>query len=685
MDPRGEPWNSTSWSMIAELEEAIRQRSPAIHAAISLLSRPDIAKAADECTNLFEFAEVLRRKGLLVDNRPFKWKGHSYLIDPYRSIEIVGQESEHGAEFVWMCGAQVGKTIAGFILLIWLALKFWGQYVGYFLPDKSMADSFSQVRFKPMAERLPEIAPFWGKDPTTDGEEADKVRIRSIGPSKLFFSYMGGKTSTESIPMLAVIFDEVRRMMEGDIERALERCSHSPFPIRFFYSTAGYPDANIDRRFRMSTQNKFHSRCNCREGVVLSDHFPACIGSRDGLTGPQFKGYPDYFYVCPTCKEPVHNPRRGEWLEHNPGAFGIGFHIAQTLSSLQTASTIYKAFSEAMDIQEFYNSKLGIPYLAPESRIVDNDILRATVNPDLRWPVKTGIYPQRCAMGVDQMGLFNVVTIRTWGAKDALGQAKSQLVHLEWIEADDPWERCGELMKLFDVRYCVVDALPNYNEAFRFAKKFRGRVWLADYSYTPDGIKEICEWLDKPRDTEKQKRASTETKNKYRVRIARYQGIEWNLLSYVEGRKTQPHERGLIAEVKDNRGIAQPVFICADLFWTHLQKVARRKITVDELQGKFKMVFENIGLDPHFLHADLYSELALSRLSPDDNKAFSVYRPDEPVAPEPGRITSIHDWEELTSTGQYKCRNCKVSVQVRGGMSPDDTALQVGFDKCEVD
>lgn len=640
------------------------------------IAKPDIAKNVPD--NLFDFVERIRPT-LKVDNEPFTWEGHEYLIEPYKAFNLQGESSEEGLEVVWECGAQVGKSIAGFMLLAWLALRFWGKYFGYFLPDKDMAMIFSDVRFKPTVRSIPEIKPLWGEDPTADEGETkktDQKRVRSIGPSQIFFSYMQGKTSTESLPLLAIIFDEVRRMMEGDIERAKERISHSPYPIDFKFSTAGYPDANIDKYFKKSNQHKFHSRCRCKDGVVLSDVFPDCIGEKTSGMTSAFRDLPQYFYICPTCKEVIDNPREGIWIPHNPLSKVIGYHIPQTLSSRQSAWKLLKAYQEATDLQEFFNSKLGIAYLSPESQIVNPDILKATVNPDIKW-LRSG---SNCAMGIDQMGGFNVITIRYWGPKSETGQNKSRLAHIEVVYSDDPWQRCDELMEQFDVSVCVADALPNINEARRFAQRWKGRVWLADYSYDAKGDGDICEWGDRPKDTQSEKKQSAEVKNKYTVRISRFHGIEWNLMKYVHRLKEQPHEKGIIQEVQDNIGKNKPLmFLCEQMFWVHLQKVARRKVMVDESQGKFKMVFENIGLDPHFLHADLYCELGLSRVKPDGTrKPFGDYS-------EAAKATKKgdHVWQQVSGTNHYKCETCGTMVAPAANQTAQEAAESAGFKECK--
>ena len=652
------------------------RRFPYLRESASLFSKPDIAKNCPD--NLFDYVQALM-PGLLVDNEKFTWEGHEYLIDPYKAIRFDGHRKEDGDAWVWMCGAQVGKSVAAMLLCQFLSLYFWGKYLGYFLPTADMAMIFSAERFKPMCMSIPQIAQIWGKDPTADEDDTvnkvDQKRVRSIGPSRIFFNSMAGKTSTESIPMLGLIFDEVRRMVDGDIERAQERISHSPYPLSFKISTAGYPDTNIDRAFRNSSMNKFHSFCKCQDGIALADVFPDCIGQKLPGVTPSLKALPEYFFVCPKCKEPIENPRNGKWISHNPGHKITGYHISQILSSRQTAAKIFDAFIRATDITEFYNSKLGIPHISKDALIVNPDVLKATVNPDLQWK-KSGI---NTAMGVDQMLGLNVAVIREKGPKDPLtGLHKSRLIHLEWIAEEDPWPRLHVLMKQFDVSICVCDSLPNGNDALRFAKAFPGRVFLADYSFDGSGGSDIAVWGDRVKG-DHNKKADKDTKEKHRVRISRFHGIEWNLNRYVSRIKEQPNEKGLVAEVPDLAGRPVTTWICEEVFWMHLQKIARRKVDIDEEQGRFKMVFENIGLDPHFVHADLYAELALSRLPDADRRAFSDFRHEA----EAEDSDKAHHWKRMGSnSAHWRCEKCELAVAVTPGKTAQEIAEKRGFKDC---
>ena len=658
---------------------SLREADPLL-AAEAIVSR--VPSFVTDCPdNLYDFAEKLRQNGLMVDNYAFRWEGFEYLVEPYQAMRMAGRENPEGFELSIMAGAQISKTVTEFITLVWLAIYFWGRYIGYFLPDKTMADNYSSERFKPMVRGIQEIRPFWGVDPSSDDKEqqTDKMGLRTIGPSKILFSYMQGKTSTEGWPLLAILFDEVRKMLDGDIERALMRISYSPYPINIQMSTAGYPGVNIDKAFMKGKQSRYHSGCRCKEGVVLADVFPDCLGQKAPGMSPAFRHLPKVFWVCPVCKEPILNPRVGRWVQHNPTARFPSYHIPRILSSSPKAapSEIQESFNDCKDIQEFFNSQLGIAYIAKENQLITDEVLKSTVNNELRW-CESGT---NMAMGIDQMGGFNVISIRYRGPKTDLGIGKSRLAHIEIVWDDDPWDRCDQLMVQYDVSVCVADSLPNINEARRFAKRWPGRVWLAEYNYLPEeGDDDLFVWGDRP-NTPAQRKASEDVKNRYRVRINRYLAIEWNLMLFVNRIKEQGRPQYPLVDVQDNVGRKKSVFLCLEVFWVHLQKIVKKKI-VDDETGKIKMTFENVGLDPHFVHSDLYAEVALSRIKEPGSGAFSDYR--KAAAAKEAAKPTDHDFAPTDNPLHFKCKRagCGLMVSKMEGLTLQQISDKVGSGEC---
>ena len=81
--------------------------------------------------------------------------------------------------------------------------------------------------------------------------------------------------------------------------------------------------------------------------------------------------------------------------------------------------------------------------------------------------MENGIY-----MGVD-VGIKLHVVIRR--------HLKENRTRALFIGEVDTFEELGELMTLYDVRRCVVDALPDVHKAREFARAWPRKVWLAYY------------------------------------------------------------------------------------------------------------------------------------------------------------------------------------------------------------
>jgi hypothetical protein len=109
-------------------------------------------------------------------------------------------------------------------------------------------------------------------------------------------------------------------------------------------------------------------------------------------------------------------------------------------------------------------------------------------------------------MGVDQIGHDNRVLI---ASRD---YDRMRLLHAGVIQEDDPWKRCLELLDQYGVRVCTVEALPNYNEAHRFAKTRDGKVFIVNYT---DLVDQIVLWGDRPRDKVSTRKVDDEVRTRW--------------------------------------------------------------------------------------------------------------------------------------------------------------------------
>ena len=204
------------------------------------------------------------------------------------------------------------------------------------------------------------------------------------------------------------VLDPLERISAmGNIERAMERTSAQVAPRDYKVSTANYPDQDIHDYFLRGDQRWFHTECDCPNGIVLSKVFPNCIDDLStatpkrlrmveaafisagrpylGMNDRELEQFGQATYFCPKCHKIITDPRAGWWEADNPEAYGHSYQMPQLLSPTYPAARVLQKYNNANDIQEFWNSTVGIPWIDPETQPVRPEHLMACVNPKLRW------------------------------------------------------------------------------------------------------------------------------------------------------------------------------------------------------------------------------------------------------------------------------------------------------------
>ena len=226
------------------------------------------------------------------------------------------------------------------------------------------------------------------------------------------------------------------------------------------------------------------------------------------------------------------------------------------LSPTVTAREIYETYINADDIKGFYNRKLSKPYQDPNELPVSQAHLDACVAEGARMGLTWKETATNTFMGIDQMGGFNCVVV-----KERLPDGRHAVIHVEEINDLDPFERCTQLMKDFGVQICVVEHLPNYNDAHRFAnfEDHRGRVFLCT-SYGP--VEEgFARWGDGPALSVSLRRTDAEARDRCTVHVDQYKAmsVALNLLIFDRPAQQQLAEAIGLAESPSPHDLAYEV------------------------------------------------------------------------------------------------------------------------------
>lgn len=550
-----------------------------------------------------DWCERLGREGLKVDEHPFRLDNRPAMRFIYEMIPSTKEEAFQRVDILMKC-AQVGFTVMEMLAAIYLAIKFSPCRVGMYLPDMKLAGAKSTERFLPIVRTIPEVYALMTEG--TDGRRGGdgNVMIRNLGASKFHFLWTSGKATTESFPMDVLSFDEVQEMTIADMEKTRERLSASPIRYILMGSTAKWPDRDIHYWYKKGTQYQFHTWCaECGAEHVLDEVFPKCIAF-DADRG-------DYRYKCVSCNAWIddpqrHNPAREHgWLPKNPDAAKdrtFSVHFPQFLSPTISAREIIEAYHNADDMMNFYNRKLGKPYTDPSQVPVNLEMLNQCAQLGMSLGVTWKTRAKDTFMGIDQMGAFNVVLIA-----ERLPSGHIAIIHAEEIYHEDPFARCDVLMKQYGVVVCVVETLPNYNDAKRFAGRHRGKVFLAGYGNMQD---EMMRWGDAVPNSQERKTVE-EDRDRYTVTLDQYKCMQVALARIQQQQCVFPDPQGLVQEIIE-KGERKTMAVLKDRVFLHFTRTALIA-ELDDEERKYKRKVVKVGIDPHFSYAYMLLNVAWAR------------------------------------------------------------------------
>lgn len=559
-----------------------------------------------------QWCEGLAEKGLKVDGKPFSLKNRPALIPVYDAIPTTPEEAK-GRILVIQKATQLGLTVWEVLANIYMAVKWEPVTIGMFMPSQSVAIHKSEHRFMRIVRSAPEVYKLLTMGRDIEGRQVKvgegNVLTRKVGESLLLFLWTTGKVTTESIPMDVVTLDEVQEMTLDQIDKVKARTGDSDIAFMMLLSTSNMPDLDIDHWYKLGNQEVWHSRCpHCDTLSDLSDPAGNFPNNSIGYNNGDVPGVPDkeYYWRCPSCGGPIFDPQQGDFIALNPGANPRirSLLLPRTISPKMTPRDMIEAWGRAKtgdQKKSFYNRTLARPYIDADQLPVTMALCLAAAEEGVRRGLRWKASARNTYMGIDQMGSFNAVII-----KERMPTGHQAVIHVEAVFNNDPFERCAELMDQYGVEVCVVEQLPNVNDARRFANRFPGRVFLAGYADLRD---DSMTWGD---DLSKSDRKTDEdARTRYTVTLNQYKCMQTALYRIKEKMCLFPDPNALEQDVMDN-GRKKRIHLLRDWVFLHFTKTAL-VVEQDEEQRKSRAKVIKIGLDPHYSYANMLCDVAWSR------------------------------------------------------------------------
>ena len=395
-----------------------------------------------------------------------------------------------------MKGAQLGVTEV-LINIAFYTIDQLHRDVLYVLPTTKNASDFSKARFNSALYHSEYLKHLF--------TNTNSIELKQAGSNTLYIRGSKGDSNLKSIPVGVLLLDEVDEMSQRAISLALERLSGQLSKTVWGISTPTIPNFGIHRLFNGSTQEHFTFKCPCC-GKLTELTWPECVEMvGEHPTDPRCM---ESYLKCKECGGKLDHDAKPDWLgsafwqpsNHGANPAVRGFAVSQLYSFTVHPGELVAAHlrglgDEAANV-EFYNSKLGLPFIGDGARVSERDI-----DACVRGYSKDGRRPsdstRLITMGIDQ-GKWNYVEIAEWEFDELvndLNAAAYAKVLYETKFHEEDWSILADLMYDWQIKACVIDADPQIMEARRFARSFPGYVWLCRFRKGPTN-KEISQVED---------------------------------------------------------------------------------------------------------------------------------------------------------------------------------------------
>jgi hypothetical protein len=432
---------------------------------------------------LLPWAVIHRRE--LGPGKLFDLRSHPFLIDIY-------QETAPRA-VIYKC-SQVGASE----YLITYSLHAADQRqatVLYIFPTDTHVSDFSSARFGPAIESSPYLDSIIIESGSSapggaagKSRGADRVTLKRVRDRFLYLR--GGQVSKsglapqlKSIDADVIILDELDEMDPRAPIIARKRLGHSSIAEERAVSTPTYPGRGIHAEWLETDQREWHIKCeSCNEWQPLT--IANIVAEFDQLGRPvAWHGGPDDAWcACRKCHQKLNHLALGLWVPTYPGREVVGYHLSRLFSPLANLLKIVQALQTTDETKrrEAYNQDLGEPYTPRGGQLTD------TILDDCRRDyAHAPVVNESTVMGVDVGKVLHGVIRSPLPPGEGTGVREQR-----WAGEIDSFDELGRLMRRFNVKTLVVDALPETTKAREFQAAWpKGVVWLAYYVNQKIGTK----------------------------------------------------------------------------------------------------------------------------------------------------------------------------------------------------
>ena len=383
-----------------------------------------------------------------------------------------------------MKGTQARITTALMILSIHgLRYSLYPQGVIYYFPSRDAVEDFSKTRFTPLISDNSCIRKHLK---STDSVFAKKVgkaflTLKGATATKNLKGRKKDSSAVRSTPADMVIRDERDLFDDQMVEMTKDRLLNSLFKREVDLGSPTMPDFGIAKTFDISDQKNSMSKCeSCGGHTCLVDEFPDCVKYKKTDRHNKFTPY----FACIKCGKEISaldQPFVAKYPDRfdpkSPDEGVSGYHIPHLITPNCELSLVMNRWEEAQadgtKMGTFYNSILGLPYIASEYRLTESDVFACCGN-DI---MQTSISLSQTAMGVDIGKSYHTVLIA-----EKVDLKRAKVVYACRVKGFDA---VYDLSRKYNVKSAVICLRPYEEEFNNFRNKYSGKMRIFGSEYNP--------------------------------------------------------------------------------------------------------------------------------------------------------------------------------------------------------
>jgi hypothetical protein len=387
-----------------------------------------------------------------IKGEPFSFEDHEYQLAITRDTSR--EKNIRKCSQVGISELSVRATLAVLMIIE-------GSTFIYTMPTATGSKKFAKTRIDPIIKGSPALR-------AAIDVTADNTELKQLNNSFLYINGTIGAAAAISVPADGVVHDEVDFSDPEVMSNYQSRLKHSPYRLRWRFSTPTVEGYGISAEFENSRQHWNMVKCHHCNHSFVPDYFshlriPGFGGDLREIRKDNLHtlNYPDAYIECPGCgKKPSLQVDHREWVVKNSESnfAAAGYQIQPfdapnviALGDLIATSTTYSRYVD------FVNFELGLPAEDKESVLTQAELEGYYV---------TGIVPGfwRHVVGID-MGMICHIVI---AGVDAYG--RMLVVHTERVPLNRIEERLKELNERYRFNLSVMDHQPYTDVLMRLQK-----------------------------------------------------------------------------------------------------------------------------------------------------------------------------------------------------------------------